>query len=197
MAQTPYEIIAAPFTVYVAPVGTTFTDVGATPNGSWFLVGTGGNLNYNEDGITVTHEQDIVEFIPVGSTGPTKAFRTNESLKVSFSLVDVSAAQYAKVLNQATVTTTVAGGGLAGSLNFELYQDYTVQQYAMILKNVGDSAAGTGYNTQYQLPKVYQSANPEPTWKKGDPAELAVEFTALRDPSLKFGKYVSQNAAVA
>lgn len=196
MAQAPFEIIAAPFSIYLAATGTAFPDVGATPSGSWVLLGTNGNLNYADDGIKVTHEQTIVEFTPVGSTGPVKAFRTAESLKFSLTVVDVSATHYAKVLNGATVTTTSNGGGLAGSLNFELYQDYTVQNFACLLRGV-DSAGGNNFNTQYQLPKMYQSANPEPVWKKGDPAGLAIEWTALRDTSLKFGKYVSQNAVVA
>lgn len=196
MAQAPFEVIAAPMTIYLAPVGTAFPDVGATPSGSWTLLGTNGSFNYADDGIKVSHEQTIVEFVPVGSTAAVKAFRTAETQKWSLTLVDVSAAHYAKILNNATVTTTSNGGGLAGSLNFELYQDYNVNNFACVLRG-SDSAAGNNFNTQYQLPKMYQSANPEPVWKKGDPVGLAIEWTALRDSTLKFGKYVSQNAVVA
>lgn len=196
-AQSPFEVIAAPFTIYLAATGTAFPDVSQTPSGSWVILGTNGNLNYADSGIKVTHEQTIVEFTPVGSTGPIKAFRTAESLKFAMELVDVSAAHYAKILNGVTVATQASGGGNSGYSQFELYQDYTVQQFACLLRSNGDSAGGVGFNTQYQLPRMYQSANPEPVWKKGDPAMLAIEWTALRDTSLKFGKYVSQTAAFA
>lgn len=197
MAQSPFEIIAAPFTIYLAATGTAFPDVSQTPSGSWVVLGTNGNLNYADSGIKVTHNQTIVEFTPVGSTGPTKAFRTEEGLSFSMELVDVSATHYSKILNGVSVTTQASGGGNSGYSQFELYQDYTVQQFACLLRSSGDSAGGTGFNTQYQLPRMYQSANPEPVWKKGDPATLAIEWTALRDSSLKFGKYVSQTAVYA
>lgn len=196
-AQSPFEIIAAPLTIYLAATGTAFPDVSQTPSGSWVLLGTGGPLNYADSGIKVTHEQTLVEFTPVGSTGATKVFRTAESLKFGMNLVDVSATHYAKVINGASVATQASGGGNSGYSSFDLYQDYTVQQFACLLRTVGDSAGGVGFNTQYQLARVYQAANPEPVWKKGDPAGLECEWSVLRDATLKFGKYVSQTAVFA
>jgi hypothetical protein len=190
----PFEIIAAPFDVYVAAVGTTFPDVSQTPSGSWFLLGTSGNKNYDDDGITVTHEQKIDEFTPVGLTASRKAFRTEEEFKLAFKLVDVSATQYAKVMNQASVTTAPGGGGTSGSLSFNLLMGTTVQTYALLARGV-ESAGGANFNTQYQVALCYQSASPAPVWKKGVPAALALEFTGLWDSALGFGKYVSQNVA--
>jgi hypothetical protein len=197
MAQSPFEIIAAPFTIYLGAVGTAFPDVSQTPSGSWIILGTNGNLNYSDTGIKVTHEQNVVEFMPVGATAATKAFRTSETLKFSMELVDVSATQYAKVLNNATVSTQASGGGNSGYSSFPLNQGYTILQFACLLRSAGDSAGGNNFNTQYQLPRMYQSANPEPVWKKGDPATLAIEWTALYDATNGFGKYVSQTAAFA
>lgn len=196
-AQSPFEVIAAPFTIYLAPLATAFPDVSQTPSGSWIILGTGGNLNYADSGIKVGHEQSIVEFTPLGSTGPTKAFRTSESLKFTLEVVDVSATHYAKVLNGATVSTQASGGGNSGYSSFPLLQGYTVNFFAALLRTSGDSAGGVGFNTQYQIPRVYQSANPEPVWKKGDPAALACEWTVLKDPTLDYGKYVSQTAVFA
>lgn len=197
MATAPFEIIAAPFDVYVAPVGTAFLDIGASlPAGAWTLLGTSGKLSYDEDGIKVTHDQTIVEFRPVGSTGARKAFRTEESCIIEFNIADVSAATYAKVLNGATVTTTANGGGNAGSLNIPLKQGLSVNLYAMILRGL-ESPAGNAWVSQYQVPIVYQNANPEPTYKKGDPAMLKTEWRVLEDATLGFGKYLTQNAAVA
>ena len=57
--STPYEVVAQPFTLWVAPVGTAFPDVDTAPDGSWTKVGTSGDLNYTEDGVTVTHSQSV------------------------------------------------------------------------------------------------------------------------------------------
>src|SRR3990167_8660628 len=112
---TPYEIVAAPLTVWVAPTGTAFPDVDTAPNGSWTKLGTSGDKNYADDGVTVTHEQTIETFTPAGSTAARKAWRTEEGLLVEFVLVDISADQYAKILNDATVTDTGAGAGTPGT----------------------------------------------------------------------------------
>src|SRR4051812_15829673 len=95
----PYEIIVAPLTVYVAPVGTAFPAVNAAPGGSWFKLGTNGTKNYDEKGVTVTHSESLATFTPAGGTAARKAFRTQESLTIEFELVDLTIEQYAKVLN--------------------------------------------------------------------------------------------------
>jgi hypothetical protein len=198
--QQPFEIIAYPFNVYLAPLGTAFPDISDAENtfdAAWFLLGSSGNKNYDEDGIKVTHDQTIEEFRPVGLSAARKAFRTEESLMIEFNLVDVSAAQYAKVLNDATVTDTPAGAGVGGNLNFELLQDLAVRHYAMVLR--GDwSAEGDGFNTQWDIAKCYQNANPEPEYKKGEPARLACEFRVLWDEGTgTFGRFRSQDAAAS
>lgn len=192
----PLEIIAAPFDIWLAPVGTAFTDIGATPSGAWTLLGTSGNKNYTEDGVKVKHGQNIQTFTPVGLTAPRKAFRTSETLTVVFTLVDVSAAQYAKVLNNPSVTTTANGGGLAGSLNIPLLQGMTVNTYALLARGL-ESPAGATFVSQYQIPICFQNAEPEIAYKKGDPGALDCEFMALWDSTLGFGKYLTQNAVVA
>lgn len=190
----PFEIIAAPFDVYVAPVGTAFPDISQTPAAAWLLLGTSGNKNYDEDGVTITHGQEIEVFRPVGLTAARKAFRTEETLSIEFNLVDVSAAQYARVLNQAVVTTTAAGSSLGGNLNFPLLQGLEVKLYAMVLR-AAESAGGQSFNTQLDLPMVYQAAEVAPVWKKGEPAMLETEWQCLWDSTLGFGRYRSQNAA--
>lgn len=198
--QAPFEIIAYPFNVYLAPLATPFPDISDAESAFdplWFLLGTSGNKNYDEDGIQVTHEQTIEEFRPVGLTAARKAFRTEESLVVAFNIVDVSAAMYAKVLNDATVTDTAAGAGVGGNLNFELLQGLAVRHYAMVMR--GDwSAEGDGFNTQWDIAKCYQSAEPEPAYKKGEPAMLACEFRVLWDEGTgTFGRFRSQDAAAS
>src|SRR4051812_46653534 len=95
----PYEVVCNPLTVWVANTGTGFPAINAAPSGSWFQLGTSGTRNYDDAGVTVTHSQTIAEFTGAGSTTPRKAYRTDEGMTVGFTLVDITAEQVAKVLD--------------------------------------------------------------------------------------------------
>jgi hypothetical protein len=194
MGQAPFEIIAAPFDVYMAPTGSAFPDLSATPGAPWLLIGTNGDKNMTEDGVSVTHDQNIEVFRPVGMTAARKAFRTEENLLIKFTIADVSAEQYALMLNSQTVTDTAAGSGTAGNLNFPLLRGLQVNFRALLIRG-NESAEGDGFRTQYEVPMVYQNGNPEVTWKKGEPAMLECEYVALWDVTDGFGFYRSQDAA--
>lgn len=185
----PYEVLAGPFTVYVAPSGTAFPDVDTTPDVNWTKLGTTGDHNYEESGVTVALAPGYSEFTPAGSTAPTKAWRVSESLKVSFNLVDMKPAQFAKLLNNAT------SSDLTGPARSEvaLLQGHEVYLYALVCRKTG-STSGDALNTQFQVPLVYNAGQPSIVGKKGEPMALAVEFTALKDSTLGFGKYVAQTA---
>jgi|SRR5581483_1312112 len=185
----PYEIIVAPLSVYVAPVGTAFPLTNAAPSGSWFLLGTNGVKNYTEKGVTVTHSETLGTFTPAGSAAARKAFRTAESLTIEFELADLSIAQYAKVLNGATVNTTV---GPPATQDINLEQGLTVTTFALLARGV--SPVNDGLPAQYQVPVVYESASPSIVYSKGAPAALDVQFTALEDLALGFGKLLVQTA---
>lgn len=193
----PYEIMISPFEVYLAPVGEAFPDVDETPAGNWVKLGTNGKYNYSEDGVTVTHEQEIFEKRTLGSTGPVKAVRTSEGLMIAFVLDDVSMEHYAKILNDATVTDTPAGAGTPGTRDIKLRRGPTVSQHALLLK--GASPYGDSWAMQYEVPIVYQSENPAPVFSKGESAGLACQFTAIEDPNAateaeRFGQLVAQDA---
>lgn len=190
----PFEIIAAPYDVYIAVVTTAFPDVSAAPAMAWKLLGASGDKNYDEDGVTVEHDQTLVQFTPVGLTAPRKVFRTEEGLKISFKLVDVSIAAYSAILNAAAITTTAPGTMIGGTSKIPLLQGPDVNLYALLLRNTGYSPGGA-FNAQYEVPIAYVSSEPKPVYKKGDPAALECEFTALWDASTGFGKYNTQTAA--
>jgi hypothetical protein len=196
MAVAPFEIISAPYDVYVAPVGTAFPDVSQAPAVAWLLLGTSGNKNYDDDGVVVTHQQNIETFTPVGLTAPRKAFRTTEGLEIDFRIVDVSATQYARVLNNATVTNTAAGTSIGGNLNFPLLQGMQVNVYALLMRSL-ESAGGSGFNSQYEVPIAFQNSEVEVAYKKGDPAGLNCEWMALWDSTLGFGRHRSQTVAAS
>jgi len=195
--MTPYEIIMSPFEVWVAPVGESFPDVDETPAGNWAKLGTNGKLNYSEDGVTVTHEQTISAHRTLGSTGPLKAARTEENLLISLTLEDLTMEQYAKVLNNVSVTDVPPGSGTPGHRDITLRQGGSVASFALLIK--GPSPYGDSWAMQYQVPRAIQNGNPAPVFNKGDAAGLEVEFMALEDPNAsteaeRFGKLVAQDA---
>lgn len=193
----PYEIIASPFQAYLAAEGEAFPLIDAQPAGGWTLLGTNGNKNISEDGVTVAHEEDIEEFRMLGATGPLKASRVSEGLMISFTLHDISLEQYANALNFNTVTTNAPGVGVAGFKEINLYKGIQLPTRALLLRGV--SPYGAGWNLQYEIPRVYPSAEAEVVYSKGEPAGLELTFTALIDLGAaageEFGRLVAQHAA--
>jgi hypothetical protein len=194
----PFEIIAAPFDVWWAPVDESFPDLADAPAGNWTKIGTSGARDYNEEGVTINHEQTVEMFRGLGSTGPRKAFRTEEALSIAFQLHDLTLAQYALALNSNTVGTTAAGSGTAGVSTLGLYRGTEVQLIALLVRGAV-SPAGAGWSMQYEVPVCFQNGSPAPVYQKDQPAGLALEFMALEDPDAstedeRFGRLVVQTA---
>ncbi len=195
----PYEVIAAPFTLYVADVGTAFPLLLAAPGGSWTKVGTSGELNYDDaTGVIVEHSQSITMWRSLGDSGSRKVFRTEEDLKVRLKLMDITLEQYAFAMNHNSVSTVAAGSGTAGYKKIGLSRGFTVATKALLIR--GDvSPYGAAYVSQYEIPIAAQTGNPTVVFKKGEPAGLDLEWTALVDSSAaaaeRFGRLVTQNAA--
>lgn len=200
--MNPFEILAAPLTVWLAPVGTAFPLVNAAPAAAWIRIGTNGDANYDEEGVTVSHTKKDELARVAGRNGPIKAFTTEEDLMISLKLMDVSLEQYATALNRLAtgVTTTAAGVGTPGTRRMGLSQGSDPMVYALLARGVGVSPYADGMNMQYEVPRVFQSGNPKPVFRKGKPATLELEFTALEDlnaanASERFGRLVAQHQA--
>lgn len=189
---TPHEIVAAPLTVWLAPVGTAFPKVDAAPSGPWIKLGTEGAYNYSDDGVTVQHSSSVETFTPAAATRPRKAWRTEEGLTVGFTLVDLSPTHYAKVLDEATVSTVAAATGSAGTSSFNVQREINVELWALLAR--GESPVDNDLAMQLQIDAVYQSAEPEVTFNKGNPAGLSLEFTALEVTAGDFATWVVQTA---
>ena len=193
----PYEILVSPFQIYLAPVGEAFSLLDDVPAGNWRLLGTSGKYNYAEDGVTVTHEQTINQIRTLGSTGPVKVARPEENMTIELILMDCSLEHYATLLNDVSVGDIAAGVGTPGYRNITLRQGPTVATFALLCKGVSPYA--DGWYMQYQVPIVYQGANPAPVYTKGAAAGLACSFMALEDPNAateaeRFGKLLAQDA---
>lgn len=198
MSTEPFSLIVGPFEVYLAPVGTAFPDVDTAPGVAWSLLGEG-SKDITEDGVTVTHDQNIEHdnFRGLGTTGSRKAVRTSEDLMIEFTLANLTLEQYSYAMNGASVVSTPAGSGTPGTRSIALHQGADVATFAMLVR--GPSAYGDGWNCQYQVPRCYQSDNPAPQFNKGEPAGLKFAFRALEDsdaaPGEEFGVLVMQDAA--
>jgi|SRR5690606_24641249 len=200
MANTvPYEIIAAPFTLWVAPVGTAFPAVDDAPTDPWVKIGTSGNLNYDSDtGVVVSHPQSINKFRGLGDSGPRKVFRGEEDLIIRIALADVTPEQYAQAINGNAVTDTPPGSGTAGTRKLGLSRGFTVNTVALLVRGDASPYGATGV-MQYEVPIAAQVGNPEVVYRKDQAALLQLEWHALVDPNAasvdeRFGRLVAQDA---
>lgn len=196
--SAPYEILATPFEVWLAPVGEAFPALDdESPGGNWELLGVNGADNQGDEGVTVEHQQTINVFRGGKSTAPLKAWRTEEGLRIAFLLHDVTLETYAKAINDQTVTQDSPGSQSIGTREIPLHQGGQVAVYALLARGE-NSPYGDDMAAQYEVPKVYQSGNPTPVYRKGQPAGLAFEFMALADLDAaseeeRFGRLVVQD----
>jgi hypothetical protein len=199
----PYEILAAPITMYLAPLGTAFPLIDALPAVDWVKVGTSGDLNYMDDGVTVQHSQTIKLYRALGNGGPRKAFLDEENLLIKLALADISLEQYAIALNH-NVVTTVAAGGEAGYKKIGLTRGVTLTHKALLLRGnrspYGDSGTlGLAWNAQYEVPIAVQTGSSDAVWRRSDPVSLALEWHGLVDfnassEAERFGRLIAQHA---
>lgn len=198
--SVPFEVIAAPFTAWIAPVGTAFPDLSDAPAGPWTRIGTNGDLNYDEsEGVVVEHQQEMTKWRAVGDMGARKVFRTSEDQVVRFKLVDFTLEQYSHALNSNAVTDVPAGVGTAGYRKIGLSRGSQVRTVALMVRG-SVSPYGEDWVTQYEIPVAAQWSNPSVALsKKGEPAGYVLEFHSLVDPNAasedeRFGRLLAQDA---
>lgn len=167
------EILAAPLELYLAPVGEAFPGIDAVPAGNWDLIGASGDKNYNDDGVSLTLEQTIEPYTPVGATMPVKAFRTEEGIVISVTVSDLRPEVVSLAVNDNTVTDS------GGEATVQLLRGVDVTEYALLAR--GKSPIDEGENGQFEVPRVYVSSSPELVYQKGEPTAIELEFMAL-DP---------------
>lgn len=192
---TPYEILGAPFEVWAAPVATAFPLVDAAPAVAWVKVGSSGDLNYTQDGVTVEQSQNINMFRAAGDTGSRKVFRTQEDFKIRLTLADMTLEQYKHALNSNSITTVAAAAGVPGTKSIGLSRGLSVATMALLVR--GPSPYMADGVAQFEVPIAAQTGNPQPVFKNGEAAGLALEWTALvdtsaSDPSEYFGRLIAQ-----
>lgn len=191
MATAPFQIIAGPADVFIAPARTTPVAVhDATPEeGGWVALGR------TEGGVTVRHTQSVELIMTDQENAPVKAIRAEEGLEIEFALAELTLEKYAKAVNDATVTTTAAAGGSPGWKEIKLHRGNDVTRHALLVR--GPSPYRDS-KLQYQVPVVVQTDEPEVQFVRDDKSVLSCTFTALYDlddTTAPFGKLLAQNTA--
>ena len=174
MARSPFEIIAGPAQVFIADVGEAFPDTDEDPT----AVGAWTDLGRTEGGITVRHTQSVELLMTDQLPGPVKPIRSEEGLEIEFQLAELTIENYAKVLNDKTVSAFGAAGGTPGFRKIDLHRGLDVQCNALLVR--GPSPLGD-FNMQFEVPVVAQIEEPETVFVRDDKAVLAVNYTAIED----------------
>lgn len=178
MAEQPYEIVAAPFEIYIAPIGESMPAVTLEPPvGNWVLIGTSGDSSYGEEGVTIEHSETIEDHRGLGGTGIIKSFRTEEGILVSLMLHDLTLEEVSYALNMNAVQT---------SSNDKLMDSYKGQQVAtraLLVRGNGAGAYGADYNLQWEFPRVRVATAHSLNFQKGIPAGIALAFEVMEDLS--------------
>ena len=198
MSQHP-EIIAAPFTVWIAPVGTAFPALNALPAISWMRLGKNGARNMADGGIAVSHQQNWVSPPPpAGETASGTVMLESEDLRVRFELLDLTLEQYSLTLGSNAITTVAGTTGVPGTRSLGLsIGPRGGQEFALLAR--GPSSYVEGLIAQYELARCREVGSPRPESRKGVPAKLAIEFQALPEPAAtseatRFGRLVAQDS---
>lgn len=191
--DAPFEIIAAPAKIWVAPVGTAFPVIDVVPNQDWTLLGKAGDKNISEDGVTISHPQSVEVFRALGSTGPRKITRTEEDFMISFTLLDLTLEMYRRALNDSPITQVAAGAAIAGSRKLLLQRGRLVSQFALIAE--GPSPYGDNWTLRYKIPILVNVGEPEIVFQKGEPAGLMFELQAIEHETDGFGEIEAQDAS--
>jgi hypothetical protein len=181
MNTSPYEVVNPLYTLYWAAVGAAPPLPWETPGEGYTKIGTGGTLNYGEEGVQIELPQSVNPFRSLGSAAVRKNFRDTEDVKVRITLVDMTIEQWHLAFNRNTITPTAAAGAgtyayksIGGSRGFELD---TLQ---LILRANVTPYAAEGFS-QYIFWRAQQTGSPSKVSVRGTPVGIQLEWSILVD----------------
>ncbi len=164
-----------------------------TPAGNWALIGSSGDENYHEDGVSITVGQEIVTWTPFGLSLPLEAFRTNESIVVGVRIADLTLEEMRHAFNQATVTTDAGPPAIS---SIPLYRGPgKLAEMALLIRGTGKSPYAAAVNIQWEINRAVHTNAPEFLFSKAEPVAPTLEFTVLYDQTnATAGRWVEQTA---
>lgn len=185
-----YAVLTGVGTIYVAPVGTAFPALTATPSGSWRSLGE------TQDGLEIEHDDKIEKIRTDQRTGAVKAVRTEESLSVKTKLAETTLENLADVLG-VDVTDTAPGAGTIGTREIPFYRGAAVAEYAVLVRGYSPYLDGPA---QYEVPRGFFGKIDAIKYEKGKNAPIPFTFESLEDLNAssaedRFGRLVAKDAA--
>jgi hypothetical protein len=189
MATDPYDIVVGPGQIWLAPVGTAFPLVDATPAAAWTSLGE------TEGGTQITAGRDTKKITTDQTFAPKKTIIIGRSLTIKSTLAQMTLEHMSKILDDSAVTTVAAGSGTAGYKYMDLKADATIPQYALLMR-APTPYASTGY-LQWELPSVQPGGESEQSYVKDEKTMLPVTFETNEDPARSgyFGQIKAYTAA--
>lgn len=198
MSQHP-EIIAAPLTIWVAPVGTAFPALIAAPEAPWELLGKNGARSFSEAGVTISYQHQWVSPPPpAGRTASTVAMLEAEDLRLRVELLDLTLERYAIATAASELSYVPRMPDVPGTRSIGLsIGPRGAPIFALLAR--GPSPYLEGKIAQYELPVCQALGSPQPMFRRGQPAGLALEFRAFPDPAAtseaqRFGRLIAQDS---
>jgi len=187
----PYSVLVGVGSLYVAPVGSTFPDVDATPTDPW------NSMGQTDGGITVTLEQTLDQHRSDQNTGPVKVTRSEENMVIEANLLEATLENLARVLTE-EVADTPPGAGTIGTRALNLYRGFGVKTMALLFRGEYQSPYGN-WPAQWEVPYGYFDGAVEIGYSKTDHIVFLARFVALVDPNAaspaeRFGKLIVQDA---
>lgn len=176
--------------LYIAPVGTTFPLLTATPASPWH------DLGDTQDGVDVEHSDKIDKITTDQRTGNVKATRTFEDVIIKTKLAEATLENLADALG-VTLTDTAPGVGTIGTRAVNLHRGAAVAEYAVLFRGYSPYYAGPA---QYECPRMNFGKVDSIKFDKGKNAPIPVTFEALENLSAstegeRFGRLIAQDAA--
>lgn len=185
-----YALLTNVGRLYIAPVGTAFPALTATPSSPWR------DLGDTQEGVDVNSD-DKVELVRTDQrTGPVKATRVDETVVVKTKLAEATLENLADALG-VTLTDTAPGAGTIGTREVPLHRGAAVDEFALLFR--GDSPYGA-YPAQYELPRCYCDEAGTIKYDKGKNVPIPITFKCLEDlnaatEGARYGRLVVQDAA--
>jgi hypothetical protein len=174
LPQVPFNIIAGPADVFVAPVATAFPAINVasstnSPPSGWTALGK------TQGGVSVKHSQTVDQIGSDQTTGPIKAVRSAEGLDITMSLIELTLETIAYFMNQQTVNVVT---GPPHDHDIPLHRGRQVARNALLVR--GDSPYGNFF-MQYEVPVVVMTDSPQLDFAENKVAAAQVTFTVLED----------------
>lgn len=194
----PFEILAGPADIWLAPIGTAFPLIDAAPAVAWVQLAVAASMT--EDGVHLVADQTVEHVYSLGGTGSRKGFRTRQELHARFTVMDAKAETLAKAMANQAVTTVVAASAIPGQKSIPLAMPGgSIDTKAMLIRVPAspyavETAGDPAFNSQWEFPRVYNAGNLEAVYVKGVPVGIAFDFMVMDDSTGQKGTYRAQTA---